>query len=110
MAYQDVFTALADPTRRGLFESLKNHPKSVGELSRGLPISRPAVSQHLRVLEKANLVNIEPSGTKRLYSIRKEGLDELRRYADMFWDDVLTAYSKEVDRRVKMKKKKQRIK
>ncbi len=74
---------------------------SVGELAKGQPVSRPAVSQHLKVLESANLVTAEPRGNRRMYRIRREGLDELRRYLDGFWSDVLSAYSAEIARRVK---------
>ncbi len=74
---------------------------SVGELAKGQPVSRPAVSQHLKVLESAKLVTAEPRGNRRMYRIRREGLDELRRYLDGFWSDVLSAYSAEIARRVK---------
>jgi len=74
---------------------------SVGELAKGQPVSRPAVSQHLKVLEAAKLVTVEPRGRRRMYRIRREGLDELRRYLDGFWSDVLSAYSAEIARRVK---------
>ena len=93
MAYADVFTALADPTRRHIFESLRDHPKSVAELAATEPVSRPAVSQHLRVLQSASLVSVVPEGNRRLYSIRREGLNELRTYLESFWSDALTAYT-----------------
>src|SRR2546429_1429997 len=76
MAYAEVFTALADPTRRHILEALREQPKTVGELAEGQPVSRPAVSQHLKVLEKANLVRVEPRGNRRVYSVRRDGLDE----------------------------------
>src|SRR5881392_1097239 len=101
MSYAQVLTALADPTRRNILESLRGAPRTVGELAAGQPVSRPAVSQHLRVLEGANLVRVEPRGTRRVYSVRRDGLDELRRYLDRFWSDVLTAYSAEIARRMK---------
>ncbi len=72
---------------------------SVGELAAGQPVSRPAVSQHLRVLEAAKLVTVAPEGNRRLYSIRREGLEELRNYLDGFWSDVLSAYGAEIKRR-----------
>ena len=84
MTYQLVFTALADPTRRHIFEALRVRPKTVGELALEEPVSRPAVSQHLRVLEAAQLVSVEPRGNRRLYSVRREGLQELRGYLDSF--------------------------
>ena len=101
MSYAQVLTALADPTRRNILESLRGAPRTVGELAAGQPVSRPAVSQHLRVLEGANLVRVEPRGTRRVYSVRRDGLDELRRYLDRFWSDVLDAYSAEIARRMK---------
>jgi DNA-binding transcriptional ArsR family regulator len=93
MAYQDVFTALADPTRRDIFETLRLAPKTVGELAQGQTVSRPAVSQHLKVLEAARLVSVEPRGNRRLYQIRREGLTELRDYLDSFWSDALSGYA-----------------
>ncbi len=100
MAYAEVFTALADPTRRHIFEALREAPQTVGQLAEAQPVSRPAVSQHLRVLESAHLVNVQPSGNRRIYSIRREGLEDLRSYLDTFWSDVLSAYSAEIGRRV----------
>lgn len=105
MAYADVLTALADPTRRQIFESLLGESKTVGDLAARLPVSRPAVSQHLRVLESAHLVYATPQGNRRLYSIQTDGLMELRRYLDRFWSDALSAYGAEVERRKKRKKR-----
>jgi len=101
MAYADVLTALADPTRRHILESLRAAPRTVGELAADQPVSRPAVSQHLRVLEQARLVRVEPRGNRRVYSVRRDGLDELARYLERFWSDVLDAYSAEIARRAK---------
>lgn len=101
MAYQEVFTALADPTRRHIFEALRDQPMTVGELADAQPVSRPAVSQHLRVLESARLVSVEPRGNRRLYAIKRDGLEELRRYLDSFWSDTLSAYGAEIARRTK---------
>ena len=101
MAYVEVLTALADPTRRSILESLRAAPRTVSELAAHQPVSRPAVSQHLKVLEGARLVRVEPRGTRRLYSVRRDGLDELRRYLESFWSDVLDAYSAEIARRIK---------
>lgn len=98
MAYAEVLTALADPTRRSILEALRNEPLTVGELARRQPVSRPAVSQHLKALATAKLVAIEPRGNRRLYSLRREGLDDLRQYLDWFWSDVLAAYAAEVTR------------
>jgi DNA-binding transcriptional ArsR family regulator len=99
MGYAEVLTALADPTRRSLLEALRDQPQTVGQLAEGRPVSRPAVSQHLKVLEQAQLVSVERQGTRRLYAVRREGLDALRAYLDGFWSDVLEAYSAEIERR-----------
>ena len=101
MAYAEVFSALADPTRRHIFEALREQPRTVGELAAGQPVSRPAVSQHLKVLESARLVSIEPQGNRRLYSIKRDGLDDLRQYLESFWSDVLSAYGAEISRHMK---------
>jgi DNA-binding transcriptional ArsR family regulator len=100
MAYAEVLTALADPTRRHIFEALREQPRTVGELAKGRPVSRPAVSQHLRVLEAARLVSVEPQGNRRLYLIKRDGLDDLRQYLEEFWSDALTAYGAEIERRI----------
>jgi DNA-binding transcriptional ArsR family regulator len=101
MAYAEVLTALADPTRRSILEALRRAPRTVGELAADQPVSRPAVSQHLKVLERASLVSVEPRGNRHLYSVRRDGLDELRRYLETFWSEVLDAYSAEIARRMK---------
>ena len=103
MSYAEVLTALADPTRRSIFESLREAPRTVAELAADQPVSRPAVSQHLRVLEGANLVHAQPRGNRRLYSARRDGLDDLRQYLESFWSGVLEAYSAEVERRINPK-------
>ena len=103
MAYAEIFTALAVPARRHIFEALRERPKTVGELAAGQPVSRPAVSQHLRVLEAAGLVNVEPQGNRRLYSIERDGLNDLREYLESFWPDALTAHGAEVLRRMEKK-------
>jgi DNA-binding transcriptional ArsR family regulator len=92
MAYDDALTALADPTRRSVFETLRRGPRSVGDLARGLPVSRPAVSQHLRVLERAGLVRARREGTRNFYSVNGDGLAELRDYFEGFWDEALAAF------------------
>ena len=99
MSYSNVLVALADPTRRSILESLRDAPRTVGELAARRIVSRPAVSQHLRVLEKARLVRAEPRGNKRFYSVRRDRLDELRAYLTSFWSAVLNAYSAEIERR-----------
>src|SRR5947209_14790790 len=86
------WTALGDPTRRAIFEHLAERPRAVGELARELPVSRPAVSQHLKVLKGAGLVVGRPVGTRRIYQVDPDGLAELRAYLDRFWNQALVAY------------------
>ena len=87
-----VFDALGDPTLRTIFERLAARPQAVGELAQGLPVSRPAVSQHLRVLKEAGLVTERRNGTRRLYRVDTDGLAEVRDYLESFWTDVLAAF------------------
>src|SRR5262245_54360371 len=93
MAYGRALAALADPTRRTLYERLRHRPHTVGELARLTRITQPGVSQHLRVLRKARLVTDRRDGTRRYYSASREGLAELRQYIEAMWDDVLAAYA-----------------
>ncbi|MGE0552923.1 MAG: ArsR/SmtB family transcription factor [Gemmatimonadales bacterium] len=93
MAYATSLAALADPTRRGIYERLRRRPHSVGELARRSAISQPAVSQHLRVLTRAKLVTFRQDGARRFYRADREGLAELRQYVEALWDDVLSAYA-----------------
>jgi DNA-binding transcriptional ArsR family regulator len=88
----DGWTALGDPTRRAIVERLAERPRAVGELARVLPISRPAVSQHLRVLKEARLVTERPEGTRRIYRLDPTGVGALRADLDRFWDRALAAY------------------
>lgn len=92
------WTALGDSTRRTIFELLVEHPCSVGELAYALPVSRPAVSQHLRVLKDAGLVIATPAGKQRIYRVDPEGLARLRSELDRFWSKTLTAYKMAVER------------
>jgi DNA-binding transcriptional ArsR family regulator len=92
VAYATVIEALADPTRRAVFELLREGPRPVGEIARELPVSRPAVSQHLRVLKEAGLVTERKDGTRRLYRVEPAGLAELRAYFDQYWSDALAAF------------------
>ena len=92
MAYADAIAALADPTRRTVFERLRRGPRPVVEIARGLPVSRPAVSQHLRVLEEAGLVRKRREGTRHFYSVNGDGVEELREYFEEFWQDALDAF------------------
>jgi DNA-binding transcriptional ArsR family regulator len=86
MDYRDALLVLADPTRRSIFERLREGPTSVGDLAQQVPVSRPAVSQHLKALKSAGLVCEQPFGTRRLYAIRREGLNDLRVWLDSFSD------------------------
>ena len=97
MAYGKALQALADPTRRQIFERLQNGPTSVGTLAEALPISRPAVSQHLKILKNAGLVSERREGVRRIYGVEIRGLVELRRYLDKFWDVALDAFQQEVE-------------
>ncbi len=98
MAYEKAISALADATRRRVFERLKSGPRAVGDIARGLPVSRPAVSQHLKVLKDAGLVADRPKGTQRVYYIDPHGLGALRKWLDQFWDEALAAFQAEVER------------
>jgi DNA-binding transcriptional ArsR family regulator len=93
-----AFSALADPTRREVFERLSRGPLPVGELAQGLPVSRPAVSQHLKVLKEAGLVTDRPDGTRRVYQIDPQGLGQIRAWLDRFWDEALDAFKAEAER------------
>jgi DNA-binding transcriptional ArsR family regulator len=98
MAYAKAIEALADPTRRAVFERLRRGEQPVGRIAEGLAVTRPAVSQHLRVLEGAGLVSARRDGTRRIYRVEIRGLDELRTYLEGFWDDVLAAFRAEAER------------
>jgi DNA-binding transcriptional ArsR family regulator len=98
MAYATALDALGDATRRAIFERLRRGPRSVGELAEGLPVSRPAVSQHLRVLKEAQLVTERREGTRRIYSLNPGGLLELRAYFDQFWDQMLADFKTAAER------------
>lgn len=97
MAYADALAALADPTRRKVFERLRSGPKPVGRIAQSLPVSRPAVSQHLKVLKEAGLVCEEAEGTRRIYRIDPKGLGQLRGWLDRFWDEALDAFRLEAE-------------
>jgi DNA-binding transcriptional ArsR family regulator len=106
MTYGSALQALADPTRRELLERLRRGPSTVGALAAGMPVSRPAVSQHLRVLKDAGLVREEKVGTRRVYTVELDGIVELRRYLDSLWDDALGAFQKAVDQPARPRRKK----
>lgn len=101
MTYQDTFSALGDPTRRHVFEAVSTQPRAVGELAAELPVSRPAVSQHLKVLADAGLVTCRTEGTRRIYAARPEGLAEIRAWLEQYWSDALESFAAEIDEGVR---------
>ena len=92
------FAALADPTRREIFERLARRPLAVGEIAEGLPVSRPAVSQHLKVLKDAGLVTMRTEGTRNVYQIDFRAIAAMRAYLDRFWNRALTAFKEAVEK------------
>lgn len=90
---------MADPTRREVLEKLKGKPRTVADIAAEMPVSRPAVSQHLKVLEEAGLVQVRADGTRRYYSLRREGIELMRKYLDGFWDDVMANYAANILKR-----------
>ena len=90
--------ALHDPTRRAVLERLRHGPRPVGEIARGLPVTRPAVSQHLKVLKEAGLVADRSEGTRRIYYIDPKGLGAMRAWLDQFWESALNAFAAEAER------------
>jgi DNA-binding transcriptional ArsR family regulator len=95
----DGFTALGDPTRRAIFERLAGGPRAVGELAAEFPVSRPAVSQHLKVLKEAGLVVDEADGSRRVYRVNAAGVEAMRAYLDLFWSDALAAFTEAAERK-----------
>jgi DNA-binding transcriptional ArsR family regulator len=108
MAYNVALAALADPTRRAVFERLRDGPASVGVIAAGLPVSRPAVSQHLKALKEAGLVVDQAEGARRVYRIDPDGLGELRRWLDQFWERALEAFKHEVEKPTSIQGRKKR--
>jgi DNA-binding transcriptional ArsR family regulator len=99
MAYGNAaFAALSDPTRRQVLERLAEGPRAVGDIAEGLPVSRPAVSQHLKVLKEAGLVSDRQDGARRIYAIDPKGLGAMRAWLDQFWDTALLAFKAEAER------------
>lgn len=98
MTYARALDCLGDPTRRSVFERLRAGPLSVGEIARDMPVSRPAVSQHLALLKEAGLVVDKPVGTRRVYYIDPRGLSAVRAWFDQFWDQALRSFQEEVAR------------
>jgi len=101
MNYEDAITALADPTRRAIIDRLRAGGLPVGAIAEGMDVSRPAVSQHLRILSDAGLLSVTPAGNKRLYSIAPDGVDGLRQYLDTLWDDALAAFARAAEDQAK---------
>jgi DNA-binding transcriptional ArsR family regulator len=105
-AYQtDAWTALGDPTRRAIFEHLAERPRAVGELAATLPVSRPAVSQHLKVLKQAGLVVDRRAGTRRIYAVDPDGIGAFRAELDRFWSKALATYKQVVEQQTPPKEK-----
>ncbi|HKM66038.1 MAG TPA: metalloregulator ArsR/SmtB family transcription factor [Candidatus Acidoferrum sp.] len=102
---QNGLTALGDPTRLAIFEMLGDHPRAVNQLAAGLPVSRPAVSQHLRVLKEARLVRDRREGTRRIYELNPEGLALLRDHFAELWDQALSSFKKFAEEEYKKEKK-----
>jgi DNA-binding transcriptional ArsR family regulator len=100
MAYEDVFSALGDPTRRAVFERLRQGPRTVGALAQGLPVSRPAISQHLKALKEAGLVADQADGARRLYRIDGPGLAVLRDYFQALCVETEAAHRAEIERQL----------
>jgi DNA-binding transcriptional ArsR family regulator len=105
MTYGEALSALGDPTRRAILERLRDGPRAVGEIARGLPVSRPAVSQHLRVLREAGLVHERRDGTRHLYGVNGAGLAELRDYFERFWDEPLDAFRAAAERETERRRR-----
>jgi DNA-binding transcriptional ArsR family regulator len=93
-ASQKAFDALGDATRRSIFEKLQHGPLAVVQIAEGLPVSRPAVSQHLKVLREAKLISINSRGTRNIYRVEKEGIIAIRNYLDRFWNEALENFKR----------------
>jgi DNA-binding transcriptional ArsR family regulator len=101
MANINSFDALSDPTRRQLCELLRQGPRTVGQLADALPVTQPAVSQHLKVLKQARMVHVRKDGARRIYSLDPRGIAELRSYVDGLWEDVLNAFKTAAEEQAK---------
>jgi DNA-binding transcriptional ArsR family regulator len=100
-----VLDALGDPTRRSVLKRLRDGERSVGEIAEGMDVSRPAVSQHLKILKAARLVTDRAEGTRRLYAVNTRGIEVLRSWLDGFWDEVLLAFKETVERQTAKERK-----
>ncbi len=106
MTYTDrALDALGDPTRRQIFKRLRGGPRSVGQLAHGMEVSRPAVSQHVRVLKEARLVTDRAEGTRRLYAVDTRGIEAVRNWLDGFWDEALAAFKDAVEQEAARERK-----
>jgi DNA-binding transcriptional ArsR family regulator len=106
IAYEEqILDALGDPTRRLVLKRLRGRARSVGEIAEGMAVSRPAVSQHLKVLKAARLVTDRAEGTRRLYTIDTRGIGALRKWLEGFWDEALTAFKEAAEREAAMQRK-----
>jgi DNA-binding transcriptional ArsR family regulator len=94
--YEALLDALGEPTRRAIVDTLRSGPRAVGDLAKDLPVSRPAVSQHLRVLHQAGLVTYEPAGTRNVYRLRPQGAAPLREWLEEFWQEPLERFREHV--------------
>ena len=108
MAYEQALQCLGDPTRRAIFQRLRSGPASVALLAKGMPVSRPAVSQHLKVLKSAGLVADRADGNRRIYHVDARGLDELRHWLEGFWDEALLEFKHEVESNPRRRGRKQK--
>jgi DNA-binding transcriptional ArsR family regulator len=102
---EKAFHAFSDPTRRRVFERLRRRTRSVREIAQGMDVSRPAVSQHLKVLQEAGLVRVRSEGTRRLYSVEPRGLEAVRNWLDGFWDEALSAFKAAAEREAAKERK-----
>ena len=102
---EKALDAFGDPTRRRVFERLRHRARSVREIADGMEVSRPAVSQHLKVLQEAGLVAVRAEGTRRLYSVEPRGIAALRGWLDGFWDDAMTAFKAAAEREAARERK-----
>jgi DNA-binding transcriptional ArsR family regulator len=102
---EQVLDALGDPTRRLVFKRLRNASRSVGEIAEGMAVSRPAVSQHLKVLKAAGLVVVRAEGTRRLYAVDMRGIEAVRKWLDGFWGDALAAFARAAEREATNKRR-----
>lgn len=106
LRYDLALNALGDPTRRAIFEKLEKGPLSVAHIAEGLSVSRPAVSQHLKVLRVAKLIRMETQGTRSIYSINPEGIKIVKQYLDRFWDEALENFKALAEKEEWKKRKK----